>query len=271
MQHDNLLNCIFATSAAYLEGSGDSLWPREIVQRARRIYFVLALKTQKDAVSALSSDNLFPILLSSLLLCICSFTTLAERQFEPYTTPVEWLELANKTRSVIQEAIDLARGGPLADFVSMLTEVPNTAKLVDYFLDLPEAFQDMAQAVLTTYMNDLATKEVFESTIAYLGAMQSAIDAKEPLWKIGRRVQAFPIVIPMRFIELLVALEPQALVVFSYFFAIVAQVEEEVWWCARDKPRGERTAVREIRAINSMLSKEWKAYLLWPLELVELC
>jgi hypothetical protein len=270
MQHENLLNCMFATSAAYLSCNGDALWPMETMQRAQHVYFVLALKTQNEAVSVLTGDNLFSVLLSSLLLCICSFSTLSERPLEPYASPVEWLELANKTRYVIQEASDLARGGPLADFVSMLEEVPSTTQLADYFMDLPKAFQDMARAVLTTYTHDLVTKEVFESTISYISAMQCGIDAKEPLWTIGRRVQAFPIVIPIRFIELLIALEPQALVVFSYFFGIVAQVEEEVWWCARDKPRGMRTAVREIKAINNMLSNEWKAHLIWPLQFVEL-
>jgi hypothetical protein len=116
---------------------------------------------------------------------------------------------------------------------------------------------------------DEETKEAYEKALSYVGSVQKAIDRGEPIYAICRRIQAFPLVMPPKYIDLVTMQRPRALVVLAHFFATVAQARG-VWWLGESRRGEDSMARREIRAISRAIPKEWYGQMIWPMDMVGL-
>lgn len=92
--------------------------------------------------------------------------------------------------------------------------------------------------------------------------MQAAIDNHDSSCIVGRRLQAFPMVIPTRFIDLVEALNPLALVVLACYFGVAAQLDDQFWWLRGTGPH-DRTAVREVLGILGKIGERYRGLLSW--------
>lgn len=99
-------------------------------------------------------------------------------------------------------------------------------------------------------------------TLSYIGGVILAIrTGEETVQDIGRRLVAFPVLIPKRFIELVTESRPRALVVLAYYFAIMAK-RKDVWYVGD-------TGNREVRGIMSILPEKWRHWMQWPLQVIQ--
>jgi hypothetical protein len=270
LTHDNLLYAMLTVSASNLllaEPDDMDLFS------ARQSYLILTMREQRNMVERLSVETADAVCFTSLLLLLNSFTMLRERKLEPYMPPLEWLHMGRGAGTVIWMSIQAAHQS--GDFTQ--SSIYIISKSYPRFGGQDESYFDPAmrkdlngiltQAIPCGEVWDDDTKEAYEKTLSYVGSVQNAIHNGEPVYALLRRIQAFPLLLPSKFVGFLEECRPRALVVLAHFFATVAQVQG-VWWLGADQD--ESTAKREIRAISKVLAPEWQPQLVWPLDMVGL-
>ena len=271
LSNDNLLYSLLSMSATHLlreEGHHVDLFA------ARQSYLVAAMREQRRTLSSLNMDNADAVCFASLSTLITSFAMLHERTLEPYEPPMEWLQLGRGAGTVIWRSVEaVLTSGDISKSAMMVIadSYPHFGRDESYFD--PEMRLDFEGLLTQTLPSgdvwDEDTREAYEKTLSYIGSIQKAIHRGEPVYAICRRLQAFALVIPPMFIELLGQQRPRALAVLAHFFATVSQVHN-VWWLGDNSETGETTAMREIRAINSVLPPEWSGTMVWPLDVSKL-
>lgn len=274
LQYDNVLYGMLATSATnMLRTCPDD----KDLFAARQSYFISALHGQRQEVSRLSVDNADAVCFGALLISIGTFAMLKERSLEPYSPPMEWLQLGRGAGTVIWQSMEtILTQGREADHPALMTvstSYPYFGKDQSYFSpEMRLSFQGLLTQHLTSG-DDWAheeTREAYEKTLSYVGSIQKGINDGEPVYAISRRIQTFALLVPPRFIELLSLQRPRALVILAHFWATVAQVHN-VWWLGEaDGSDEDSTAQREIRAIKQALPQEWMTTMVWPLDQVGL-
>ncbi|KAH8907624.1 hypothetical protein BR93DRAFT_878618 [Coniochaeta sp. PMI_546] len=270
LTHDNLLYALLTVSASNLLLSEPD--DKELFN-ARQRYLILAMREQRKMVERLSVDTADAVCFASLLLLLNSFSMLRERSLEPYLPPLEWIHIGRGAGTVIWLSVEAAvKSGDFenSSMYVIAKSYPNFGEDQSYFSPLMRAgFEGvLTQSLPSGDVWDDATKEAYEKTLSYVGSVQNAIRIGEPTYAICRRIQAFPLLMPAKFINFVEEQRPRALVVLAHFFAAVAQVHG-VWWLREDED-GESTAKREVRAISKAVGSEWQPLLVWPLDMVGL-
>ncbi|KAK7737319.1 hypothetical protein SLS53_006622 [Cytospora paraplurivora] len=274
LHHDNLLHAMLATSATNLLRSNPD--DKELFA-ARQGYFISTLHAQRQEVAKLTVENAEAVCFASLLISITSFAMLKERVLLPYQPPMEWLQVGRGAGTVIWQSVDTimtqSKESDHPNLMVVAGTYPYFGHDQSYFS--PEMRRDF-EGVLTQHLpsgddwSDEETREAYEKTLSYVGSIQRGLNNGEPVYAVARRIQAFALVAPPKYIELLGSQRPRALVIMAHFWATVAQVRN-VWWLGEKGAMGEdSTAKREIRAIKSVLPPEWLTTIVWPLDVVKL-
>lgn len=275
LRHDNLLHAMLATSATNLLRADPD--DKELFA-ARQGYLISSLHAQRQEVAKMTVENAEAVCFASLLISITSFAMLKERALLPYQPPMEWLQVGRGAGTVIWQSVDTvmaqSREGDHPNLMVVAGTYPYFGRDQSYFA--PELRRDF-EGVLTQHLPsvgddwaDGATREAYEKTLSYVGSIQRGLDSGEPVYAVTRRIQAFALLAPPRYIELLGAQRPRALAVLAHFWATVAQVHN-VWWLGEGGAAGgDSTARREIRAIEGVLPPEWLTTIVWPLDVVKL-
>ncbi|KAL9109107.1 MAG: hypothetical protein Q9227_006198 [Pyrenula ochraceoflavens] len=257
-RYENLLFAIFTISATHMlrdePGNSDLI-------SARQNYLGLALREQSRVVAQLSKENADAICFASMLILMNAFATLQERSIEPYSPPVAWLQLGRGASSVFKVALSLIQDHDAARIIPVVNAGP------EFDLNNEAVYSDQNRKPFASLLRmDIASeeeiwdnenREAYEQTLGYLGSIQRAISEKETVVSLCRRLLAFAILIPKRFIELLDQQRPRALVILAHYFGLMAKVDG-VWWIGN-------SAQREIRGIQNILSPTWQDQLGWPL------
>lgn len=267
LRHENVFYSLMTVSATHLlrdEPNDAELF------KARQTYLVAAVRAQREMVGRLNPTLADPVCLCSVLLLLQSFALLGERTLSPYSPPVEWLEMGKGVGQVMMLSVQTVP--PDMDPQPLLMRlVSNTYPRFEDELYFDASLRDGFADVLTRDIpseddwDDEEILEAYEKTLSYVGSIQNAIVREEPLYAVCRRLQTFAIVIPNKFTELLAERRPRALVILAHFFATAAQLDG-VWWLEYGNIERVPTAVREIRAIDEILPKEWERQMAWPRE-----
>lgn len=274
LRHENMLFGICALSATNIIRSHPD---DEEIYTARESYFIAALHAQREEVATLTVETAEVVCFGALLISITAFAMLQERSLTPYRPPMDWLQVGRGAGIVIRQSVDtiltLSQEADHPALMNAANAYPNFGRDEAYFS--PEHRVNF-HGVLTQHLPsgddwaDDETRDAYEKTLSYVGSIQSGISCGEPVYAITRRIQAFPLLVPSKYIELLSVRRPRALVILAHFFATVAQVHN-VWWLG-DEPfrREETTSMREIRAIKNALPREWLTTMVWPMDVVGL-
>lgn len=274
LRHDNILHALLACSATNIlrANPGD----KELFT-ARQSYFIFALHAQRQEVTKLTVDNAEVVCFASLVISITSFAMLRERSLHPYQPPMEWLRVGRGAGTVIWQSVNTimtqSKETDHPDLMVISGAYPYFGDDESYFS--PEMRRDF-EGVLTQHLpsnddwSDDETREAYEKTLSYVGSIQRGINNGEPVYAVTRRIQAFALVAPPKYIELLGIERPRALVILAHYWATVAHTHN-VWWLGEDDSMGgDSTARREIRAIKGVLPPEWLTTMVWPLDVVGL-
>lgn len=85
--YDSVMCALLATSATNLL----RLHPNDKeLYNARQGYVISALREQRKEVAKLSASNASGVCFGALMITICTFAMLKERNLEPYEPPMEW-------------------------------------------------------------------------------------------------------------------------------------------------------------------------------------
>jgi len=261
LKHDNVLYASFALSATHLLRSDPD---DDAVYSARQNYFVLALRQQREECARIDGQNAEPVCLASFLILRTSFAMMQERPLDVYAPPMEWLKMGRGAGAVMWKANAAVTPELSPSFKFFLDSYQHILAEQALDRDLDRPFSAVFETI-TEQRSSFEDQQAYRKTLAYINLMQKQIDSGEAIFPTGRMLQAFPMIIPGHFIDLVEARDLYALVVLAHFFCIAAQIDKDVWWLQGTGSRPERTAVREIKAIRTQLDESYQNMMLWPL------
>jgi hypothetical protein len=240
-----------------------------------RIYLNQAIQQQREAVASIGPSNSDAVGLTSIMLSIMATCLLPESEGSSeagYKPPVQWLRMASSVAIVFQVAAPHVREGSVMMNYFHKGRKPSFADS-DYLFD-PIHTKPFQQLLNFKQSNnnpfghrdlretDPLNKETCRLALAYIGNIYTAIREGEPPHYLCQRVVSFGPLCPPHFIDLLVNRSPRAMLILSYYMAMVKHIDDEFWWL---KGRPER----EIHGIRSILPEEWQWGLAWPLAVLE--
>ncbi|KAK5084586.1 hypothetical protein LTR05_005664 [Lithohypha guttulata] len=262
LEHENLMYAQFALSATnILRTHPDD----EDLYSARQNYFVLALREQRKACAHIHSQNAEAVCLTSMVILHTSFAMIHERPLGNYNPPIEWLRMGRGAGAVMWKASAAVAPEMPASFKVFMESYQQVLSEQELRVTLSHPFDTVYAAIGKQTASDVLT-DAYWRTLVYINNMQSAIDSGDSVHVLGRRLQAFPMVVPTKFIDQVELRDPCAFLVLAYYFAVAAQVDKEFWWLRG--PKGDRTAANELRALNShamAVDESWDLILLYKM------
>jgi len=258
IRHDNLLYQILSMSALHLLRS-ESDNPELIV--ARQTYHGLALREHRQAVAKLNVHNADAVSCASSLIFMDAFASLHDRPMEPYSPPMEWLQLARGAGSVFAVGISALEGSKVFENAV----INSIGKSHQYFENADLIFiEPNRKGLLGLLAQDIPgepwdeeTQQTYEKTLGYIGWVQLAIKDGEHILGTCRRMMSFAVLAPKKFIEFVQEMRPRALVILAHFLALGSQMGD-IWWIGEN-------VQREIEGIHRALPVEWRPLMRQPL------
>jgi len=253
LESDSTLYAIYMVSALHMQKRG-SLTDTKALDICQ-MYLTMSIREHHRDVADISLRNVEYICLTSGLLRVHGFARLQGRSLEPYMPPVDFLRITNTSTALFRRAEDLRQYNP----ESVASEMIESA--ADLLADLRNSELPSDLSPLVNYeTGDKKTEEAYARAIAYIGCIRKALDDKDVVKSIGRRTIVFPMVMHKEFADLVEELRPRALVILAYYFGYLSMLSE-FWWVGD-------SGVREIRAIERVMPKEWLGWLEWPRSVV---
>ena len=270
--HPSLLYALLSVSALYLS----KVEPQDLdLKAAHRNYFGLALRSHRSAITSLDAKSVDAVCFTSVLIAVHAFAELQDRVLgEVYEPPMQWLHMSNGVCNIFHIAGKWVKDGaainaivksaPILSDPDTLFGERNREGLANLLLPLRRVDVSHFQGDEED-SEDEETKEAYEKTLSYIGAVQAAIKAGEHSMGICRLLIAFAVLIPKKMIELLEKEKPGALVVLAHYFALtglLVEPNDEIWWIGK-------IAKREVEGIQKYLPEEWQELMNWPLSVVK--
>jgi len=227
------------------------------MRRAAHDYFGNAILVLRRQLPQINSSNADLVFAASILIAFQSSTLWLDpcNKCDPsYHLPTQWLQMEQGVGKVLRAA---AKSGALLSMRPLLEILPRKTA--------PGEVQDGLFRALGATM-DSAVDEDVETEAAIRCALGHVMSIFRGIWTgeggpmTRRRLLMFPVLLRPRFIELLEAHDPRAVVLLAYFFAATKVVDQH-WWL---KGRAEY----EVTGMLSLLPEAWKEHLAWPLAVV---
>jgi Fungal specific transcription factor domain len=260
--NDGLLYMLYSLSAMHLAKIDPQ---NQQAMDAYQTYFDIGLQEHSKDIRRMGKGNADAICSASSFIRILAFAILQDRPLSPYTSPTEWLQTTHGAGTVFREAWHFIENDENSITWALLRSPPI---LVDFDVLFAESNRQGLLHLLRRSSSedpneswDEETRKAYERTTSYIGGVQIAIAAHERTADICRRLMVFPMLMPKRFIGLAEELQPRALVILAYYFAMLAKFRD-VWWIGD-------TGRREIRGIQTVLPAEWQDLMSWPLMTME--
>ena len=258
LDHENLLYALFAMSATHLLGS----YPNDDhLARARQDYWVWALSKQRAAVTNLNDANIDAASFAALLITMNALAMLQERSLEPYKPPMEWLEVGRGAFSVLPAIENVAADSKLKILIETTAPIWQSDKTLN-LCHQTEFGAVLARDIVSSDTWDAETCESYELTLSYIASFRRAIQAGDAVDISLRWICMFPFMVPRQFVDFVNERRPRALVMLSYFFALVARTDALKYLGNIGEAS---TPKREICAIRENIPQQWQPLMAWPL------
>ncbi|KJZ79149.1 hypothetical protein HIM_01300 [Hirsutella minnesotensis 3608] len=262
LQSDALLYCMYSLAALHMAAASESREPAVI--NTHRKYLSMALREHNKALADLSPASADVVCLTSSLFRVCSFTLLQERQRQPYEPPVEWLMMNASTTAVFKAAFKIVGSNHQSVAYRMLHTTP---VIHDEKVRFDEASRKGLEFLVQRDPDrdadepwDVEIREAYETTLSYLGGIIEGA-RKGEVSEVCRRLIIFPMLVKGRFIELVQEGRSRAMLLLSYYFALLS-LYRHVWWIGR-------AGLCEVRCIAKSLTGHWLSMMRWPLQVIE--
>ncbi|EKJ78610.1 hypothetical protein FPSE_01204 [Fusarium pseudograminearum CS3096] len=230
---------------------------------ACQTYLNMAIREHHKDVADINSDNIEYICLTSSMLRLYGFAQLQRRSLEPYTPPVGLLRITGASTALFRKAWDLIQDNTESVAYKM---IESAADLLEdnYSKELPDDLKPLMNREKPHELEeswDADTEDAYARSLSLIGRIRSFIDRENIAKSIGRRTIVFPMMMRMKFSDLVDELRPRALVILAYYFGLLSMLSE-FWWIGD-------SGAREIRAIEKILPDEWQGWLEWPRSILQ--
>ncbi|KAI1824673.1 hypothetical protein F4861DRAFT_249484 [Xylaria intraflava] len=259
-----LLYIEFAHSALHMWTTSTDKQERDELTKLQQTYQLMCSKEQRRDVNEIPHANprlLDYICFTAIRIVVHSLALVQTLPLDPWEPPLQWLYMGHGAGTVFRKAWEafkpehrsiistLANNPPL--FRDVNTTILSDHSPLAWLLDHPSPTSIEAQA--DQELNDEGVLSVYHKALAYICSVMRAIDRKEGLMDIARRISAFPVLVPIEFSKFVEQRRPRALVVLAHFMATWIDYEH-VWIIGR---AGEW----QIRCIYKNLPVEWSCKL----------
>lgn len=234
--------------------------PLKDPQTQRAQYLEATLQEHRQAVGSLDRTIADGASVTSLLLALDALSNLRGRSLQPYVPPTPWLMMCKGVMNVFRVGMSLLHDDESAA-INQITS--SGAKIADPATIFCEANRCRFPQLLVRHGDETDTDdEAYITTISFIGAIVNARETgDDTVAMITRRVIAYPILFPMRFVELVGQQHPRALGILAHYFAVARFSELSPW--VGDAPR------REILAIGTIMPTNLHHLLSWPLKMLD--
>jgi len=260
LTHDNVLYGMLAMSTLHMLKSEPN---NQELLTARQSYIGLALRKHRQAVALLSSETADAVCYASTLVLTNAFACLQNRPLNPWTPPMEWIQMARGSGSVFAVAYDTINNFQTAKIMLLSEAEPKLHDGAALFADdNRRKLEHLLGHDLLSEVWDDETRQAYEKALNYIGGVQLAIEAGEHRLAILKRIMAFALLGPKRFYAFVEEQRPMALIILAHFFVLFSNMED-IWWVGN-------VAQREIQGIQRVLPAEWQELMRVPLASVGL-
>lgn len=260
--HDPLFHSIMALSILYLTRMGriDIISTRQPLSY-RAEYVKSTLHEHRKSLNSLSKQNADAASFTCAVLAIDSFATMRERTLQPYTPPIQWLQMCKGTFYISRLAAQLLEDEPEAN-IKKISD--STLKLMEPATVFCEANRNrfpylLIQSESCSNVTE-EDEEAYVAAISYIGAVLAAKEAGEHIEVLCRKLLIVPVLFQSRFIEAVTRQEPRALAILAHYFGL-ASLCRSFWWIGS-------IPQEEIVGISSHLGTNWSHLLDWPLRII---
>ena len=259
------LNIVLAFSAIHIAKTSSSPTEQREFMDVFHKYLDLGLQEHRRDVDNLCREKANAVCVTSSLVRNCMQAMFQDRDLVPYSPPSQYLHMSNGSGNVFKTAWSWVSEDKTCLAWRLGTTGPDLS-------DLKELFGEKKRKGFTHLLHrspadvkfepwDTETQSAYELTLSFIGGIQIAVDDGERPEHTFRRIIAFPMFIPKRFIELVEERQPRALVFLAHYFSFLSRLRG-IWWVG-DAGR------REIGAIQEVLESPWVEQLDWPLKKME--
>lgn len=258
--NDNVLYGMLALSALHLLKSEPD---NHELLLAREAYKGLALREHRRAIAQLSPEAADAVCYASTMVLMDAFACLQARPLNPWTPPIEWIQMARGSGSIFGASFDQINNFQTAKIMPIVLAQPDLTNGALLFADdNRQGLEYLLRQDLSNEIWDEETQQAYERAVNYIGGVRIAIEAGEHRLGTLRRMMAFALLGPKKFYNFVQEYRPRALVVLAHFFAIFSTMED-MWWIGK-------VAQREIEGIQRVLPPEWQVLMRAPLAAVGL-
>ncbi|KUJ23608.1 uncharacterized protein LY89DRAFT_664012 [Mollisia scopiformis] len=258
--NDNVLYGMLALSALHLLKSEPE---NQELRLARQAYKGLALREHRRAIPGLSSDTADAVCYASTLVMTDAFARLQDRPLDPWTPPMEWIQMARGSGSVFGAAFDQINNIRTAKIMPVVDAEPQLTDATVLFAESNRrGLEHLLRQDLSNERWDHDTQYAYQRALNYIGGVEKAVERGEHPLGTCRRMMAFALLGPKQFYLFVEEYRPRALVILAHYFAIYSKMED-LWWIGN-------VARREIQGIQRVLPAEWQGLMRAPLASVGL-
>lgn len=259
-ENDTVLYSLLAASALEMWTRTPDPKDKEHLRLLQQKYQSMALREQRRAVASLSRDNADDVCMAALTILQNSFVLVQTLPTRPWQPPLDWLRMGKGAGAVLIVARGYLgfRNGEdrITRFLASMPRVsmedvfrPEHRAGLTWLLDNDGGSRDNVGD--HELVNNQVTLEIYHRVLSYIGYMQKAIDDKEPLYLINRRLICFAMWMPELYHEFLAQRRPRALITLAHFFKLWIPYGD-LWHV------GKTTGENQVRAIYEECPVEWR-------------
>ena len=201
-----------------------------------RVYFDRAIDGHRRGLSALTRENVEAVYITSILVSFHALFTLSDSYEDrtlPTLDPVVWLRLADGTRYLCEVWRELMG----EEYIEANGVYFGRGKLDEeealYQREYGRPFEKLLTFVGDYDIASQEDQESYRKCAAYIALVYKSItEGSEPALANCRRLVALPSRLPKRFLELLDARAPRAMVLLAHAFALMKLISDTVPWFA---------------------------------------
>lgn len=232
---------------------------------AHRNYFDRALHEQRNAITDINANTADGTCLAAVLLgmtvLVHESQTLALDDLKDYTLPLQWFYSVRSFSTCLNAARPFLHSDSA---IQMLLTSKPTIDIPTFHPSENSTFLYLLewQPRIDREPMDEATMETYQKSLVLVQYVHKHVEERTSWKTLGRRIMAFPNLVPQDFATFLEQRRPRAMVMLAHLIALTKPLNSK-WWIFNG------VAEYHVKGIAQLVPPEWQWAMNWPLETIE--
>lgn len=256
-QHPFLMHSTLAVSALHLHSKESDPSKNQPLLSAATHHYERAVRSLAASLTNITPDNCQAIFVAAGQVAIFSFVAsrISDTSGHKPSQIASWIPLLRGVKSILMRSWDWVITSPLAPIITQ-----HQATGIDALdAETEQAIQSLYRLCTDRTLPDageLSDPTVSTAYFSAIAELRRAFTEVSSWDSVLGDIFKWHIFVADRFVELLNACRPRALVIFVHYCALFTRFEKS-WWA-----RG--SFVHELRKCEKHLGEEWRPWITWP-------